>query len=223
MMTTDWDIYGMVASSSHRRRVLAGLVGEPKGASELARDVGMRPPHISKALKELEEAGLVKCLTPGRRKGRIYALTKVGKETSSRVAHMGVPRAEELLEHRVAGALDGARTPYARNFPLRGAQFEVWPDFVIPSGSAPKVIVEVKSIPSTNPETLERIRGSAFAAANLKKKMKGVKAVLVVGGASRKDLPDLSGLTGPDHFDAVFFEEELGGLSEYIQKFVKPS
>jgi len=212
-----WERYSLVASSSHRQRVLAGLKSGPKGTSELAREIGMRPPHVSKALKELEGAGLVECLTPGRRKGRIYSLTKTAEKIGLRAAFAGVLKAGELLEHRIAKALDDIHIPYARNLPLRGARFEVWPDFVIPPGPAPKMIVEVRSITSIGPETMERIRGSAFAVADLKKKMKDVNAVLVIGGVSRSDTPDLSELTDPDYFDAVFFEENLEDFSEYVK------
>lgn len=215
-----WARYGLVASSSHRQKVLAGLRGGPKGTSALARDLGMRPPHVSKALKELEEAGLVKCLTPGQRKGVLYSLTKTGEEASSHGVLARMLGTRELLEHGVAKALDEGGIPYARNVSLRGERFEVWPDFVIPSGTAPKVIVEVKSFASAGPETVERVRGSAFAAADLKREIKGVKAVLVVGNISRRDLPEISGLTGPEYFDAVFFEGEFRAFSEYVKKHI---
>jgi hypothetical protein len=170
----------------------------------------MKLPHVSKALKELEGAEFVRCLTPGRRKGRIYSLTREGESVSSHVwlrARIGY---YGLLKLEVGAVLDEAGIPHTRNIPLRGERFEVWPDFVIPSSTAPKVIVEAKSFASISPETMERIRGSALTVADLKGKIKCVKAVLVVGGISRKDLPEISGLTSPEHFDAMFFEGSWG-------------
>jgi DNA-binding MarR family transcriptional regulator len=211
-----WEKYGFISSSSHRQRILAGLRGGAKGVSELAEEVGMELSHVSKALKELEGAGFVKCLTPDLRKGRIYALTKTGGEASLRVVFV-----RELLEHQIAKSLDEASIPYAKNVPLRGAIFEARPDFVIPSGSAPKVIVEAKFIRS--PHLKHILKESAFTAMDLKRAMKDLKVVLVVGGTSRRDLREISMLTSSEYFDAVFFEGELGGLSEYIGKCINPS
>jgi DNA-binding MarR family transcriptional regulator len=49
--------------------------------SELAEYLDRNPSDISRTLTELSKQGLVVCLNPNRRKGRIYALTKLGTDT----------------------------------------------------------------------------------------------------------------------------------------------
>jgi len=52
--------------------------GTPTG---IADSVDEKVPHVSRALQELKEKGVVELLVPeARRKGRIYALTDTGSE-----------------------------------------------------------------------------------------------------------------------------------------------
>ena len=75
----DWNAYSFVLRSKNRRLVLSALT-QPKTPSRIAKETGILLPHVSRALKELEEKGLVKCLTPNEKLGRIYALTELGKQ-----------------------------------------------------------------------------------------------------------------------------------------------
>lgn len=73
-------IIGRIQASSYRRRILEVLSKKdrsPKGIAKLSK---IYLSHISKFLKELEKYGLIKCLTPGLRKGKIYAITKQGRK-----------------------------------------------------------------------------------------------------------------------------------------------
>lgn len=47
---------------------------------ELEKEAKIKISHISRALKELSELGLVKCLTPDTRRSKIYSITKLGKD-----------------------------------------------------------------------------------------------------------------------------------------------
>jgi len=53
-------------------KLVEELSGKRKSASEYV--------QVSRALKELESQGLVKCLTPKEKTGRFYILTDKGKE-----------------------------------------------------------------------------------------------------------------------------------------------
>ncbi len=48
--------------------------------SVIARTLKLSRPNVSNTLKELMRLGLVECLTPDERMGRLYALTAQGRE-----------------------------------------------------------------------------------------------------------------------------------------------
>lgn len=61
-----------------RMSVLFALRGCPKTPSRIADETGEHLSHISRALREMKEKGLVECMTPGRSKNRIYQITEKG-------------------------------------------------------------------------------------------------------------------------------------------------
>jgi DNA-binding MarR family transcriptional regulator len=73
-----WDAVSFVMSSKMRFRVLILLNKSHKTPSELKLEIGTQISNISKTLKELEKAGLIKCLTPERRKAKFYGITEDG-------------------------------------------------------------------------------------------------------------------------------------------------
>ena len=77
-MEEDWDAYGFVRSSNHRKDIVIALSNSPKIPSEIADNLGMRMPHVSKSLKDLCERDIAKCHNPDKRKGKVYDLTEKG-------------------------------------------------------------------------------------------------------------------------------------------------
>ena len=75
-----WEKYGYVTASSYRTKALKSLDGETKIPSQIARDTGLKPNHISKTLSELKEQELIECINPEVKKGRLYRLTDKGNE-----------------------------------------------------------------------------------------------------------------------------------------------
>lgn len=65
------DVFNAVAGA-HRREILDVLVGGEKAVGTLVSDLSMSQPQVSKHLRVLSEAGLVKCRAQGRR--RLYRL-----------------------------------------------------------------------------------------------------------------------------------------------------
>ncbi len=61
-----------------RRSALFALRDGPKTPSKIADETGEHLSHISRALREMKEKGLVECMTPGRSKNRIYQITEKG-------------------------------------------------------------------------------------------------------------------------------------------------
>ncbi len=79
-MVNKWYLVGKVNASTYRIKVLKELNNNNKTPSELENILKIKISHISRALTELTEIGLVKCLTPELRKNKIYSITKKGKE-----------------------------------------------------------------------------------------------------------------------------------------------
>src|SRR5271168_4591348 len=65
------DVFNAVAGSS-RREILDVLVGGERAVGSIVSDLSMSQPQVSKHLRVLSEAGLVKCRAQGRR--RLYRL-----------------------------------------------------------------------------------------------------------------------------------------------------
>ncbi|WGI18017.1 helix-turn-helix domain-containing protein [Methanonatronarchaeum sp. AMET-Sl] len=71
---------GWIKASTYRQNILRSLEAGPKTPKELAEENEYRMSHVSRTLSNLKEKGLVECLNPDCRKGRLYALTDEGKE-----------------------------------------------------------------------------------------------------------------------------------------------
>jgi DNA-binding transcriptional ArsR family regulator len=69
--TTAPDVFDALAGV-HRRRILDALVGGEQAVGTLVRDLALSQPQVSKHLRVLSEAGLVRCRAHGRR--RLYRL-----------------------------------------------------------------------------------------------------------------------------------------------------
>jgi len=76
---TKWNDVSFIVSSSYRHKILKGL-SEPKTPSGLSKELGINKTHISRALSELEDKRMIKCLTPEAKKGKIYVILDYGKE-----------------------------------------------------------------------------------------------------------------------------------------------
>ncbi|MBS3079099.1 helix-turn-helix transcriptional regulator [Candidatus Pacearchaeota archaeon] len=81
---TKWDLVSYVLASSYRKKVLSAL-STPKTPSAISKEISINKTHISRALAELEDKGLIKCLTPNSKKGKIYSIQDLGKETLTEV------------------------------------------------------------------------------------------------------------------------------------------
>ncbi len=74
-----WSDFSFIVSSAHREKVISRLSGRPKVPKQLSQETGLRIFHVSRALRELRDRGLVECLTPTTKgRGRLYALTGSG-------------------------------------------------------------------------------------------------------------------------------------------------
>ncbi|MCX6650286.1 MAG: winged helix-turn-helix domain-containing protein [Methanomassiliicoccales archaeon] len=72
-----------------RRSVLEALEKGPRTPTNIADTTGEHLPHVSRALGELSENGLLKCMTPKSSKNRIYTITEEGRKVLSKLREMG--------------------------------------------------------------------------------------------------------------------------------------
>lgn len=80
-MTSDWEAIGYVVSSTYRVKVLQRLADSPAPPSTIAEETDCAISHVSRALQDLRDHGLVDLLVPeSRKKGRIYGITDEGRE-----------------------------------------------------------------------------------------------------------------------------------------------
>ncbi|KAB1188539.1 MULTISPECIES: winged helix-turn-helix domain-containing protein [Haloferax] len=87
-MTETWDSAGYIASSRYRLTVCEYLSEHGSGLpSRIAVETDLAQPHVSRALSELRDQGIVELLVPeSQQKGRLYGLTDLGELAYDRVA-----------------------------------------------------------------------------------------------------------------------------------------
>ncbi|MHC1680778.1 MAG: winged helix-turn-helix domain-containing protein [Methanomassiliicoccales archaeon] len=71
-----------------RRNTLEALEKGPRTPSSIAQSTGEYLTHVSRALKEMVDRGLVECMTPEQSKNRIYRITDNGRETLAHLRKM---------------------------------------------------------------------------------------------------------------------------------------
>lgn len=74
-----------VEISTQRTKVMKCLEGKVLIPTEIARDSGIIRNHVSGTLKKLSEHGLVECINPEVKKGRLYRLTEKGEMVSKNI------------------------------------------------------------------------------------------------------------------------------------------
>lgn len=67
-----------VRKSTYRIRVMKAIGKDIKMPMEISKESKIVPNHVSNVLRELSDKGIVVCLNPKNRKGRLYKLTDLG-------------------------------------------------------------------------------------------------------------------------------------------------
>lgn len=81
-------IYGnlsFVLASSYRTDILKALSKSLGTPSTISKEINKSISHVSRTLRELSERNLVECVTPERRKGKIYKITDEGLKVAAKV------------------------------------------------------------------------------------------------------------------------------------------
>ncbi|PJB96808.1 MAG: transcriptional regulator [Nitrosopumilales archaeon CG_4_9_14_0_8_um_filter_34_10] len=82
-----WGDVSYVIASKTRKAILLKLE-TPRTPTFLAKDLGINLANVSRALTELESKDVVICLTPKQKVGKIYSMTKKGKDIVSQMKKM---------------------------------------------------------------------------------------------------------------------------------------
>jgi len=77
-----WDEIGYILASKYRKNVVEKLSHKNYLPSVLAKETKIQLSHVSRALRELIDKNIVECLNMNSKKGKIYALTELGKKIS---------------------------------------------------------------------------------------------------------------------------------------------
>jgi len=78
-VTQKHHLIGYVLASEYRKKVVLVLKDKPLTPVMIAEKTSLHASHISNTLSELTKENIVVCLTPKLRKGRLYDLTKDGR------------------------------------------------------------------------------------------------------------------------------------------------
>lgn len=71
--------FGWVLRGKQRRAIMKAL-GTPKTPTLIKEDTKIKISNVSDVLRAMVKRGLAKCLNPTSKLGRLYSLTKKGKE-----------------------------------------------------------------------------------------------------------------------------------------------
>ena len=85
----DWETVSYVFSSELRLKILLELSKSKNTPKQLSLSLKHPMSHVSKALKQLNEKQLVECLTPDRKKGRLYNITELGGQVLDEIGKIG--------------------------------------------------------------------------------------------------------------------------------------
>lgn len=77
---TDWDLVSFVMASEPRFQILIYLREKVRTPTELTEKMDVPISRTSAVLKDLREKDLVKCLTPERRKSKLFDITEKGEQ-----------------------------------------------------------------------------------------------------------------------------------------------
>lgn len=76
----DIEEYSWVKASSYRENILLALDEKPRTPKELSELTDYYLSHVSNVLSDLDDHNLAECITPDRKKGRLWATTEKGEE-----------------------------------------------------------------------------------------------------------------------------------------------
>ncbi|AUG48531.1 transcriptional regulator [Haloarcula taiwanensis] len=74
----DVEEYSWVKASDYRENILLAMEEKPRTPKELSEMTGYYLSHVSNVLSDLDSHGLAECITPEKKKGRLWTATEKG-------------------------------------------------------------------------------------------------------------------------------------------------
>ena len=74
-----WNIHSKILASKYKQKILNYLKNGPSTPQLISNSLDLSASHTSTTLKQLIGLELISCLTPDRRKGKLFGLTTKGK------------------------------------------------------------------------------------------------------------------------------------------------
>jgi len=75
----NWNIHSKVIASKYKQKILTILESGPKTPLMISDSLKISSTYTSTTLTELTSLKLIECLTPDRRKGKLFGLTTEGR------------------------------------------------------------------------------------------------------------------------------------------------
>lgn len=75
-----WEDVGFIKASQIRLNIIFLLSNRAMTPKEIQVHLALHFPQVSRALRELQQRGLVQCITDDLKKGRLYVLSEKGIE-----------------------------------------------------------------------------------------------------------------------------------------------
>lgn len=76
----DWKVFGYLVASKYRMKILLSLAEKPKTPKEISKELGLYISHVSSTLSDLSSKGIIQCLNPNQKRGKLFYLTETGKD-----------------------------------------------------------------------------------------------------------------------------------------------
>lgn len=83
----DWELYAWLKRGKRRKSILNELKKSknPISANDICKNLNIAISQASFTLKELTEKKIIECLNPTDKIGKLYKITKEGKEISNEI------------------------------------------------------------------------------------------------------------------------------------------
>ena len=80
----NWKLYSFVIRGKYRKMILLALDIE-RTPSEISKITQIHLSHVSRSLSELNQKRLIKCLNPEDHIGKVFRISKIGKELINQI------------------------------------------------------------------------------------------------------------------------------------------
>lgn len=213
-----WNEIGFIGSSKYRKKIFIELNLNEITPKELSKLTNIALPNVTRALKELEDTGMVECLNPDFKKGRLYAPTLMGKQIfglieCARIHDLGHLYMRYFRKIEVAFNKNGIK--YLRPYEFAASlTIPITVDFFIPCKY--KNIV-IKAHFSKDPD-ISLIQSIGFECGDIKKNYMDIVIVLFLCGGMQFD-EKLMKLKEHGYVDEIFSEGEEERLVEFVKKY----